>query len=81
MKLVLPLAGEGKRMRPLSLARPKPLIHVAGRPLLAWIYETFAPYGLDKVVPVVSPGRQGETILAWFRFFLGVRDVEGVSSV
>lgn len=81
MNLVIPLAGEGKRMRPLSLARPKPLIHVAGKPLLAWIYEAFAPYALKRVVPVVSPGRQGETIIQWSKDFWESRGVEVIPAV
>ncbi len=81
MKLILPLAGEGKRMRPLSLGRPKPLIHVAGKPLLFWIYETFGVYDLQTVVPVVSPGKMGERIVAWSRAYWEERGVKVIPAV
>ncbi|MCJ7552053.1 MAG: UTP--glucose-1-phosphate uridylyltransferase, partial [Anaerolineae bacterium] len=32
MKLVIPMAGLGTRMRPHTWARPKPLLPVAGKP-------------------------------------------------
>jgi len=81
VKIILPLAGEGKRMRPLSLARPKPLIHVAGKPLLFWIYETFRGYDLQTVVPVVSPDKMGEQVVAWSRAYWGERGVKVVPAV
>jgi hypothetical protein len=33
MKIVIPLAGFGKRLRPHTFTKPKPLINVAGKPL------------------------------------------------
>ncbi len=43
-------AGLGKRMRPLTASRPKPLIEVAGRPLLDHLLERLKTAGVDKVV-------------------------------
>ena len=34
MKAVLLAAGKGKRLRPITATRPKPLIPIAGKPLL-----------------------------------------------
>ena len=43
-------AGLGKRMRPLTATRPKPLIEVAGRPLLDHVFERLKTAGVEKVV-------------------------------
>ena len=43
-------AGLGKRMRPLTATRPKPLVRVAGRPLIDHAFERIADAGIDHVV-------------------------------
>lgn len=40
MKLVLPVAGKGKRLNPYTLVLPKCLLPVAGKPILNWIIES-----------------------------------------
>lgn len=43
-------AGLGKRMRPLTASKPKPLIEVAGRPLLDHILQRLKVAGVQRVV-------------------------------
>lgn len=43
-------AGRGERMRPLSDATPKPLLEVAGKPLIGWQIEALARAGYDDLV-------------------------------
>jgi MurNAc alpha-1-phosphate uridylyltransferase len=43
-------AGLGKRMRPLTASRPKPLIEVAGQALLDHLLEKLKAAGVEKVV-------------------------------
>lgn len=43
-------AGLGKRMRPLTATRPKPLVEVAGRPLLDHVLERLRTAGVERIV-------------------------------
>jgi len=43
-------AGIGKRMRPLTATRPKPLVEVAGKPLLDHVFDRLRAAGIGKVV-------------------------------
>ena len=50
MKALIFAAGLGERMRPLTLHTPKPLLPVAGKPLIVWHLERLAAAGVDEVV-------------------------------
>lgn len=57
MKAVIFAAGEGKRLHPLTLTRPKPLVLVLGKPLIQHIWEVL-PSIVDEVVVVVGYKRE-----------------------
>jgi MurNAc alpha-1-phosphate uridylyltransferase len=50
MKAIILAAGLGERMRPLTDSTPKPLLEVAGKPLIAWHLEKLAAIGVREVV-------------------------------
>ena len=50
MKAMILAAGRGERMRPLTLATPKPLLEVRGRPLIAWHLAALARAGVREVI-------------------------------
>ena len=64
MKAVIPCAGEGIRMRPLTLTRPKQLLEIGGKPILEHIFDSL-PVVIDEVILVV--GYLGEQIRNHFR--------------
>lgn len=74
MKAVLLCAGEGTRLRPLTLSRPKHLLPVAGRAVLDRVLEDLIHAGVDEAVFVV--GRRCEPLVEFVgdgsRWGLGV---------
>ncbi|MFW5867655.1 MAG: nucleotidyltransferase family protein, partial [Armatimonadota bacterium] len=60
MKAVILAAGKGTRMLPLTDRRPKPLMPVAGRPILEHIVGGLASAGVDDICLVI--GWHGEQI-------------------
>ena len=58
MKLIVPMAGRGTRLRPHTHVTPKPLLPVAVRTMVERIVETFAgalPRGFEEAVFVLGP--------------------------
>lgn len=50
MKAMILAAGRGERMRPLTDHTPKPLLPVAGKPLIVWHIERLAAAGFRELV-------------------------------
>ncbi len=76
MKAMILAAGKGERMRPLTLHTPKPLIPVAGKPLIQWHLQALASAGLtdlvvnhawlgDQLVAAVGDGRAYGVRIRW----------------
>jgi dTDP-glucose pyrophosphorylase len=51
---VVMAGGEGRRLRPLTDARPKPMMEVAGRPILERIILHLVGYGIKRVYVAVN---------------------------
>jgi mannose-1-phosphate guanylyltransferase len=47
---VVLVGGEGTRLRPLTLDRPKPMLPIAGRPFLAHMLDRLAHAGVTRVI-------------------------------
>jgi len=73
MKAMILAAGRGERMRPLTDDIPKPLLPVAGKPLVFYIIEALADAGIRQIV--INHAHLGEQI----ERILGNGDEWGVS--
>jgi len=60
MKAIIPVAGEGTRLRPHTHTTPKVLINVAGKPILGHILESLVEVGVDEIVLIV--GYRGDQV-------------------
>ena len=47
MKIIIPMAGRGSRLRPHTLSVPKPLISVAGQPIVNQLLDE-----INKIVKI-----------------------------
>lgn len=55
MKVIILAAGYATRLYPLTLTRPKPLLPVAGKPMIDYVLDNLAPIGgIDQVVIVTN---------------------------
>ena len=69
-------AGKGTRLRPLTLETPKPLVEVAGQPLIVWHIKALQAAGItdisvnaswlaDKLMDTLGDGSQYGVKLHW----------------
>ena len=63
MRIIIPMAGMGKRMRPHTLTVPKPLIPIAGKPIVQRLVEDIAQTTDEKIEEIAFVvGHFGEEI-------------------
>lgn len=60
MKVMIPVAGAGMRLRPHTYTQPKPLMPVAGKPIIRFIVDKLVEVGLTDFIFVI--GYLGEKI-------------------
>ncbi len=63
MKAIIPVAGAGTQLRPLTYTQPKPLIPVAGKPIISFIIDQLEEVGIRDFVFII--GYLGEKIKAY----------------
>jgi len=63
--IILPVAGFGTRLRPQTWSKPKPLVALAGKPMLSHVLDRVMPLRPERVIFIT--GFLGEQIEAWAR--------------
>ena len=53
MKAIILSAGEGSRMRPLTLTKPKTMLPVAGKPIIQYNIESLSANGIQYILVIV----------------------------
>lgn len=65
MNVIIPLAGFGTRLRPHTYTKPKPLINVAGKPVLGHLLDKLQGLNVEEIVFIVGYlGDQIETYVS-----------------
>jgi mannose-1-phosphate guanylyltransferase len=54
MKAMILAAGKGTRVRPLTYDLPKPMVPILGKPVMAYLIEHLAKYGVSEIMVNVS---------------------------
>jgi glucose-1-phosphate thymidylyltransferase len=55
MKVIMPMAGKGTRLLPLTKRVPKPLVNVAGRPVMDYVMDSLRQAGqLDELIIITG---------------------------
>ena len=65
MKVIILAAGYATRLYPLTLTRPKPLLPVAGKPMIEYVLDNLAPIdGLERIY-IVTNARFADLFQQW----------------
>jgi glucose-1-phosphate thymidylyltransferase len=73
MKVIVPLAGKGTRLLPLTKRVPKPLVEVAGRPVMDYVMDLIKTAGLDVDELIVVTGHLKDIVERYIVTHYGVQ--------
>src|SRR6266481_152033 len=65
MNILILAAGYATRLYPLTLNKSKPLLEVAGKPMLEWVIDNLAPIEAIEKVYVVTNSKFAADFQAW----------------
>src|SRR6266511_3433648 len=65
MKVIILAAGYATRLYPLTLTKAKPLLEVAGKPMIEWVLDNLAPIPDIGTVYVVTNDKFADDFQAW----------------
>jgi glucose-1-phosphate thymidylyltransferase len=60
MKVIVPVAGKGTRLRPHTHTKPKCLVRVAGKPMLGHLLDRIRNLPIEELILVIDPDEENE---------------------
>ena len=55
MKVIIPLAGKGTRLRPHTHVTPKPMLRVAGKPVMSYVLDELRDLGgIEQIIYITG---------------------------
>ncbi|MBI9030481.1 NTP transferase domain-containing protein [bacterium] len=63
MKVIIPVAGTGKRLYPHTFTKPKPMVYIAGKPVIGHILDRMIDLEPEEIILVV--GYRKEQIISY----------------
>jgi glucose-1-phosphate thymidylyltransferase len=76
MQVVIPLAGKGTRLRPHTYHVPKPLLKVAGRPVMDWVMDRLEGLDVSELIFITGHLKEEVERYATERYGIPARFVE-----
>src|SRR2546430_4734967 len=65
MDVIILAAGYATRLYPLTLTKAKPLLEVAGKPMIEWVLDNLAPIPDLESIYVVTNNKFAADFQAW----------------
>src|SRR5512145_3247905 len=76
MQVIIPLAGKGTRLRPHTHLVPKPMLKVAGRPVMDWVMDRLAGLNVTELIFITGHLKEAVEAYATDRYGLPCRFIE-----
>jgi len=74
MKIIIPMAGRGSRYADTGYDTPKPLIEVAGKPMLFWALESLLEFDFSTLILIVLEAHEMQfSVSTLVKKYLGER--------
>jgi glucose-1-phosphate thymidylyltransferase len=66
MKVIVPVAGKGTRLRPHTHTKPKSLVRVAGKPILGHLIDRLRALPMEELILIIDPDESKEASIRQF---------------
>jgi glucose-1-phosphate thymidylyltransferase len=76
VQVIIPLAGKGTRLRPHTHLVPKPMLKVAGRPVIDWVMDTLKPLDVTELIFITGHLKEQVEAYSATRYGIPARYIE-----